>query len=271
MPAGRPSDAPALLLHAAADVARMAGDVALRHFRAGPAGAQLTVETKGDGSPVTVADRSAEEAARAWLAARYPGDGVLGEEFGRSGADARRCWVLDPIDGTKTFVRGVPLWGTLVACVEQGADGTLGEVLAGAAYFPAVGEMVAAAPGEGCWWNGARARVSTTDALSQATVCTTDPMFAHRPDRRDAWRRLEDAAGLARSWGDCYGYLLVATGRAEAMVDAAVGDWDTAALLPIVEEAGGTFTSWEGVRTAFGRSAIATNGTLATAVRERLR
>ena len=267
MPARHAPDPPALLLHAAADLARMAGDVALRHFRAGPAGGALEIETKGDGSPVTVADRAAEQAARAWLAQRYPRDGILGEEFGRSGQDAARCWVLDPIDGTKTYVRGVPLWGTLVACVEQGADGTLGEVLAGAAYFPAVAELVAAAPGEGCWWNGARARVSTVAALDMATVCTTDPKFIHRPDRQAAWQRLEDHAMLARSWGDCYGYLLVATGRAEAMVDAVVGDWDVAALLPVVEEAGGTFTSWEGTRTAFGGSAIATNGALAATIR----
>ncbi len=267
MPDRRAPDTPALLLHAAADVARMAGDVALRHFRAGPAGGALDVETKGDGSPVTVADRSAETAARAWLAERYPDDAILGEEFGRSGHGASRCWVLDPIDGTKTYVRGVPLWGTLVACVEQGTDGALGEVLAGAAYFPAVGELVAAAPGEGCWWNGARARVSGVDQLAAAAVCTTDPKFSHRPDRRDAWGRLEASAALARSWGDCYGYLLVATGRAEAMVDAVVGDWDVAALLPVIEEAGGTFTSWEGVRTAFGGSAVATNGALAGSVR----
>jgi fructose-1,6-bisphosphatase/inositol monophosphatase family enzyme len=129
---------------------------------------------------------------------------------------------------------------------------------------------VAAAPGEGCWWNGARARVSPVDALDRATVCTTDPLFAHRPDRRDAWRRLEGAAGLSRSWGDCYGYLLVATGRAEAMVDAAMGDWDSAALLPVVEEAGGVFTSWEGRRTGLGGSAVATNAALAAEVRRAL-
>lgn len=269
MPTGLPSDTPAVLLHAAADLARVAGDVALRHFGAGPAGRSLDVEIKGDGSPVTIADRAAEQAARAWLAARYPGDDILGEEFGRSARGAARCWVIDPIDGTKTFVRGVPLWGTLVACVEQ-RRGQLGEVLAGAAYFPAVGELVAAAPGEGCWWNGARARVSTIDVLAAATVCTTDPTFAHRPERRAAWERLEAGARLSRSWGDCYGYLLVATGRAEVMVDAIVGDWDTAALLPIVEEAGGQFTAWEGVRTAFGGSAVATNATLAEPARRLL-
>ena len=116
-------------------------------------------------------------------------------------------------------------------------------------------------------WNGARAHVSAVDRLAAATVCTTDPRFAARPDRRDAWLRLEAAAGLSRSWGDCYGYLLVATGRAEVMVDAVVGDWDTAAFLPIVEEAGGAFTSWEGARTAFGGSAVATNAAVAAPAR----
>lgn len=263
-----PNGSPALLLHAAERIARVAGDVALRHFRAGPAGGAIAVETKGDGSPVTAADRAAERAARDWLDARFPDDGVLGEEFGVTRPGAARRWILDPIDGTKTFVRGVPLWGTLVACVDgEGADAA---VLAGAAYFPAVGELVAAAPGEGCWWNGARCRVSAVDALDRALVCTTDPRFAHGPDRRAAWRRLEDAAGLSRTWADCYGYLLVATGRAEAMVDAVMGDWDSAALQPIVEEAGGVFTSWEGARTALGGSAVATNAALAGPVREAL-
>jgi fructose-1,6-bisphosphatase/inositol monophosphatase family enzyme len=108
------------------------------------------------------------------------------------------------------------------------------------------------------------------DALDRALVCTTDPKFSHRPERRGAWRRLEDTALLSRSWADCYGYLLVATGRAEAMVDAVTGDWDSAALLPIVEEAGGVFTSWEGVRTGLGGSAVATNGALAGEVRRLL-
>jgi histidinol phosphatase-like enzyme (inositol monophosphatase family) len=248
-----------LLMYAAADVARVAGDFALRHFRGG-----VDVETKGDGSPVTIADRGAELAARAWIEARFPGDGILGEEFGLTRGDAPRRWVLDPIDGTKTFVRGVPLWGTLVACVAGD------EVLAGAAYFPAVGEMLAAAPGDGCWWNGARARVSDVASLDRAMVLTTDPKFSPRPERRAAWQALEDAAGFSRSWADCYGYLLVATGRAEVMTDAIVGDWDTAPLLPIIEEAGGVFTTWDGRRTAFGGDAIATNGALAAEVRRML-
>jgi histidinol-phosphatase len=253
-------EAPGVLLHAAAEVARVAGAVALSHYRS----AALRVEAKGDGSPVTVADRGAETAARAWIEQRFPQDGILGEEFGLARGDARRRWVLDPIDGTKTFVRGVPLWGTLVAVVEGEA------VLAGAAFFPAVDELVAAAPGEGCWWNDARCRVSDVATLGEALILTTDPRFAARPERRPAWQALEERAGLSRSWADCYGYLLVATGRAEVMTDAIVGDWDTAALQPIVEEAGGVFTDWRGRPTAFGGSAIATNAALAAEVRAAL-
>jgi histidinol phosphatase-like enzyme (inositol monophosphatase family) len=253
-------EAPSVLLHAVAEVARLAGAVALRHFRS----AGLEVEAKADGSPVTVADRSAEAAAREWIEARFPRDGILGEEFGLARPEARRRWVLDPIDGTKSFVRGVPLWGTLVAVLE-------GEkVLAGAAAFPAVDELVAAAPGQGCWWNGARCRVSSVASLDEALVLTTDPKFAGRPERRAAWRRLEDRAALSRSWADCYGYLLVATGRAEVMTDAVAGDWDTAALQPIVEEAGGVFTDWAGRHTALGGSAIATNAALDRDVRAAL-
>jgi len=262
-----PTESPELLMYAAADVARVAGDVALRHFRAA-----LRVETKEDGSPVTIADREAERAARAWIEARFPHDGILGEEQGVSRPDAARRWVVDPIDGTKTFVRGVPLWGTLVAVAAGDPSAGSGQaVLAGAAYFPAVGEIVAAGTGSGCWWNGSRSHVSTVDALGSATVLTTDERFTHRPDRRADWTRVAESAGIVRSWGDCYGYLLVATGRAEAMCDAIVGDWDTAPFLPIIEEAGGVFTDWDGRRTAFGGSAVATNAALASVVRERLR
>jgi histidinol phosphatase-like enzyme (inositol monophosphatase family) len=244
------------LLQAVADVARVAGDVAHRHYRTG-----VAVETKGDGSPVTVADRAAETAARSWIAERFPGDGILGEEFGLERGDAPRRWVLDPIDGTKSFVRGVPLWGTLVAVVE-------GErVLAGAAYFPAVQELAAAAPGEGCWWNDARARVSGVSSLAEATVLITDERFPDHPHRRAPWAALAARAGVSRTWGDCYGYLLVATGRAEVMADDVMNPWDAAAVQPIIEEAGGTFTDWRGVPTAFGGDSVATNAALASEVR----
>ena len=237
-------------------VARLAGAVALTHFRT-----TLTVETKGDGSPVTIADRAAEAAAREWLAAHFPEDGILGEEYGtREGMSGRR-WMLDPIDGTKSFVRGVPLWGTLVALVE-------GErVLAGAAYYPAVDECLVAAPGEGCWWNGRRAAVSTVSTLDEATVLITDDRTFPDAPQRAGWQRLAAAARIARGWGDCYGYLLVATGRAEVMVDPIMNPWDAACFQPIIEESGGVFTDLTGRRTAFGGQVIATNAAVAAAVR----
>ena len=244
------------LMEAAAEIARIASAVALRHF-----GGALEVERKPDGSPVTVADREAEAAAREWIGRHFPADGILGEEYGLVRPEARRRWLLDPIDGTKSFVRGVPLWGTLVAVVEGDA------VRAGAAAFPALGESLVAAPGLGCWWNGARCSVSAIDSLGAATVLTTDERFAAAPARRDGWERLASRAGLARSWGDCYGYLLVATGRAEVMVDPVLSAWDCAVLQPIIEEAGGVFTDWRGARTASGDSAVATNAGVAAAAR----
>jgi histidinol-phosphatase len=245
-------------MEAAEAVARVAGEVALRHYHRG-----VTVETKGDGTPVSVADRQAEEAARAWLEKHCPADGILGEELGMTRPEARRRWILDPIDGTKTFVRRVPLWGTLVALAE-------GEtVLAGAAFFPAVDELVVAAQGAGCLWNGKPARVSSVSRLSEAVLLTTDTRMG-TPEQCRVLDGLCARAGFARTWGDCYGYLLVATGRAEAMADMIMAPWDAAALQPIIEEAGGAFTDWTGRRTAFGGNAVASNAALAAEVRAAL-
>lgn len=248
--------APSQLLHAAAEVAQLAGRKAMQWYRTG-----VDVETKGDGSPVTIADREAERVARTWLSERFPADGLHGEEFGLERPEARRRWMIDPIDGTKAFVRGVPLWGTLIACCEGDT------VLAGAAFFPALDELVAAAPGEGCWWNGSRARVSSVDTLDHATALITDDRFPDAPARGERWRALVSRVAVARTWGDCYGYLLVATGRAEIMADDIVNAWDTAALFPIITEAGGHFTSWSASVTAFGGDAIATNGGVSDAAR----
>ncbi|CAN5146717.1 inositol monophosphatase family protein [soil metagenome] len=244
------------LISPAADLARVTGDIALGYYRS-----NLTVETKADGSPVTVADRAAEVAAREWVNRFFPDDGLLGEEYGEERPGALRRWIIDPIDGTKAFVHGTPLWGSLVALCE-------GErVLAGAAYFPAIGEMLAAAPGAGCWWNESRCAVSPVAELGAATVLTTDARFHERPAYRAGWDRISEASGVSRTWGDCFGYLLVATGRAEAMVDPVMSLWDAAALQPIIEEAGGCFTDWSGRATAFSGSVVATNAALADVVR----
>jgi histidinol-phosphatase len=239
-------------IEAVSEVAQVAGRVALSHY-----GRSLHVETKADLSPVTIADRAAEASARAWIDARFPNDGIVGEEWGVTRPAASRRWFIDPIDGTKSFIRQVPLWGTLVAVYEGD------RAVAGAACFPAIDEIVAAATGAGCWWNGARCHVSNVAALRDSLVLTTDEQFAAAPERRSSWQRLASNAAHVRTWGDCYGYLLVATGRAEAMVDPILADWDAAPLLPIIVEAGGAFTDWRGQATAFGGSAIATNAAVA--------
>lgn len=250
---------PRILLEAVAEVAHLAGSTALPYFRTA-----LVAERKADGTPVTIADRSAERAAREWIAHRFPGDGILGEEFGSERPEAQRQWIVDPIDGTKSFIRGVPLWGSLVGVIDGG------RVVAGAACFPAIEEIVVAATGEGAWWNQARCHVSGVRRLAEATITTTDERFADHPARRDCWRALASRVAVARSWGDCFGYLMVATGRAEAMVDPVLSAWDAAPFLPIVAEAGGVFTDWNGEATVRGGSAIATNLALAAEIRTAL-
>lgn len=244
------------LLQAADELARLAGAQALAHFRTG-----LAVDTKADGSPVTRADRDAEAFARAWLERRFPADGIVGEEAGVTRRDALRRWFIDPVDGTKSFIRGVPLWGTMIGVIEGD------EVLAGAIAFPALGRHVAAARGEGCFADGARCRVSDVADLARATVLATDERFFCDARKKAAWDALASRAALARSWGDCYGYLQVVTGRAELMTDGILHAWDCVPLMPIVEEAGGVITDWTGARTPFGVGAIATNRALADETR----
>lgn len=247
------------LLEAVTDVARVAGDVALRYFKSG-----LAIDIKADGSPVTIADRTAEEVARGWIAARFPKDAVLGEELGAAGDDRQRRWFIDPIDGTKTFVRGVPLWGTMIA-VAQGD-----EVLAGAIYCPAVDELVAAAVEEGCWFNGSRCQVSSVASLETSTILVTDARFPYNPERADRWAALGEHVAVSRTWGDCYGYVQVATGRAELMVDDRLSPWDAAALIPIIREAGGVYTDWRGGDKVDGGDGVASNAVLATPFRQAL-
>lgn len=242
---------------AVAEVARAAGNRAQEFFAT-----NLVVDTKADGSPVTIADRSAEQLAREWIAQRFPSDGIVGEEFGTDQTSATRRWIIDPIDGTKSFVRGVPLWGTLIAVAEAN------EVIAGAAYFPALGDIIVAGRGEGCWWNDNKCSVSTVSEMAAAAVLGSG--FIDDGPHADRWAQLIRQAALFRTWGDCYGYFLVATGRAEVMVDPVVSEWDIAAFLPIIEEAGGVITDWTGARTARGGNAIATNAALAGEVRQML-
>ncbi|MEO6446163.1 MAG: inositol monophosphatase family protein [Gemmatimonadaceae bacterium] len=248
-----------LLLEAVADVARVAGAVALKHFKSG-----LDVDIKGDGSPVTIADRTAEQVARQWIGARFPNDAVLGEEYGLAGSTQGRRWFIDPIDGTKTFVRGVPLWGTMIAVAEDDV------VLAGAIFCPAVDELVAAAVDCGCWWNGVRCHVSREDVMARATILVTDDRFPYNPERAASWHALADRVGMSRTWGDCYGYVQVATGRAELMVDDRLNAWDAAPVIPIIREAGGVYSDWRGGDRVDGGDGVASNAALGDAFRQAL-
>ncbi|HEX7123860.1 MAG TPA: inositol monophosphatase family protein [Gemmatimonadaceae bacterium] len=253
------SEPNAVLLEAVWELAELTGQVAMRYFQRA-----IEVEFKADGSEVTLADREAERTAREWIGRRFPNDGIVGEEFGASAAGGARRWFIDPIDGTRSFVRGVPLWGSMVAVAE-------GEVvLAGAIACPAAGELVAAAVGEGCWHNDARATVSSVSSLERATILTTDQRFRHHPARAARWQALATQVGVARTWGDCYGYVLVATGRAELMVDDRLSPWDAAPLVPIIGEAGGVLSDWRDQRGIIGTDAIASNARLADVFRRAL-
>jgi histidinol phosphatase-like enzyme (inositol monophosphatase family) len=244
------------LLEFAVEVAWRAGRATLTHFQTG-----IAAEVKPDNSPVTIADRAAEQIARDLIESRFPQDAILGEEFGETRAGATRRWILDPIDGTRSYLHGVPFYGVLLA-VEDDGDPVLGVI-----HFPALSETVYAALGEGCWWDGRRALVSDTTRVEHALVLTTSYEGIERDGYGPAWERVRSRAALARTWGDCYGHALVATGRAEAMFDARMSIWDAAALKPVIEEAGGVFTDWSGVATHVGGSAISSNAALAREIR----
>ena len=239
------------LLDFAVELARGAGDITLKYFRKRP-----ETTTKTDGSYVTIADREAEAYLRRQIAERYPEDGIVGEEEGESQGRSGRRWIVDPIDGTYAFVHGVPFYGVLIGLEIDG------ELQVGVVNIPALDEMVSAAKGLGCFLNGEPTRVSNTARLEDALLLSTDFSSCARYGFGRAAELLQARAKTSRTWGDCYGYVLVATGRADVMLDPIMNLWDCAALLPIVEEAGGTFTDWRGVRTAAGNNSIATNGLL---------
>ena len=258
MPA-QPDQKIAERLEFAVAVAREAGDVTLRYFRRD----NLEIERKADGTPVTIADRTAEELLRKRIAAQFPDDAILGEEFGLSVGTSGYRWVLDPIDGTKSYIHGVPLYTTLVAVLRHDKP------CLGVIHAPALCETVYASGGSGCWHISRsgdaprRARVSTVSRLADGLFLTTEiRTFAEgRPrDATEVFRRLEWTSGHTQIWGDGYGYLMVATGRAEVMVDPQLSAWDIASLQPVIEEAGGSFTDWQGNATIHSREAIATNG-----------
>jgi len=239
------------LLTFAQELAWQAGRGTLAYFNTG-----VVPDLKADQTPVTIADREAEQRMRALIEQRFPAHAILGEEYGETNAGAAHRWILDPIDGTKSFVQGVPFYGVLVGLERDG------EPVLGVCYLPALDEMIAAATQQGCTLNGRQARVSTVGQLKDAVLVCSDAESFRKYNRDAAFDEMRSKAKFTRTWGDCYGHMLVATGRAEIMLDPILSVWDCAALLPIVQEAGGSFTSWQGEATIWGQSGISTNAAL---------
>jgi histidinol-phosphatase len=239
------------LVDTAIDIARSAGARTLDWFNR----ADLAVEHKGDGSPVTDADLAAESLIRARLADEFPDDAVMGEEHQDTAGTSGRTWVIDPIDGTKAFTKGVPLYSNLLALVDEHGPAV------GVINLPALGETIWAGRGRGAFHNGVPCRVSDRSVLDGSYVCTSG--FSYWAP--DALRAVLDAPVVFRTWGDAYGYAMVATGRAEAMIDPAANPWDLAPIAVIITEAGGTYTTFSGEHgpdTWKSGSGVATNGVI---------
>ncbi len=242
--------------------ARGAGELAMRWFQSDA----LVAEGKADGSPVTEADRAAERFVRSEVERRFPGDGVIGEEFGETRSRNGRTWVVDPIDGTRSFVQGVPLFGSMLALLVEG------EPVLGVVAMPALDEVVAAGVGHGCWWwrpgatEPVRARVSTHGELAGSVVLTTSLEYFRAQRHRDAWAELDRRGVVTRGWSDCYAFVLLATGRADGVVEPDLKLWDVAPLPPIVIEAGGAWCDMGGGADLHAGSMIASNGALQAAL-----
>lgn len=233
-------------------LARESGALIMKHFTG-----QVQVITKPDQTPVTIADREAEALMRRLIESHYPEHQVLGEEEGLSGKDgAEYQWVLDPIDGTRPFIHKVPLFGTLIGLLRKG------QPVLGAIHIPPSGELCIGAQGRPTTLNGAPVRVRPTQRLEDATLLYTNTQTIWQQGHAEGFQRLQQKAGLARGWGDCYGHFMVAVGRADVMIDTAMKIWDVAALKPCVDGAGGLLTDKFGNDTGVGESAVSTNGRL---------
>lgn len=244
-------------LDAAIDMAQEAGELILRYYQ-NPA---LAVEQKVDDSPVTIADREAEQLIRRRIAAAFPEDAILGEEYGQQSGTSGWRWILDPVDGTKSFIHGVPLFGTLIG-VEQA-----GRAEIGVCRMPALGEMAYAASGQGCWWQQGdaepvAAHVTNVSSFSDALFCYTSRGYFHASGQNAVFDTLLNGCRISRGWGDCYGHLLVATGRADAIVEPGLHPWDAAAVIPLIREAGGHFLDWDGHESFTSGTGISVNDAL---------
>jgi len=255
----------------ALSLAAAASRETLKYFRT----SEFQVERKSDRSPVTLADKQAEQVVRGMVSESFPSDAILGEEFGSVSGTSEFEWIIDPIDGTKSFISGVPLYSTLVGMTVSG------EPQIGVIAIPALGEIVIAAKGLGAWYGQStggglapvlvQTHVSKQSKLSDGLIVTSQVDNFSRRKAESAYRELEAEAYVSRTWGDGYGYLLVATGRAEAMIDPIVNPWDVAAVAPVIEEAGGRFSSWADKFDIRAGHCIGSNGLVHEQVLARLR
>ena len=239
-------------LEFAIETAHAAGRLTLGFFQN-----NVQPDFKADDTPVTVADRKAEELIRARIEKRYPRHAIIGEEHGtKEGDDRAFRWIIDPIDGTKAFIRGVPLFAVLIGLEIEGRC----EV--GVAYFPALKDMIYAATGLGCFWNGRRVRVAATDRLERSFVGFTGAESFEPAGRFEAWQRILRKSYCSVGWSDAYGHALVATGRMEVMLDPVLNPYDCAPFPPILREAGGYFGDWSGNETIYGQEGLSTTPAL---------
>lgn len=233
------------MLEFAENLARQAGRITMEYF-----GRPIEVDLKADESPVTVADRQTEAFIRREIERKFPDHGILGEEEGSTRPEASHQWIVDPIDGTKSFIRGVPLYGVMIALEIEGRSSI------GVIHHPPLDLLISAQAGHGTHLNGRPVRVR--EARSAAETCILSTNFAPFLNERPGFcAALARRFPMQRTWGDCYGYTMVASGQAQAMLDAAMNRWDLAALMPIIEEAGGVLTDLNGVRTNTGKHCVA--------------
>ncbi len=244
-------------LELARRIAVSAGNTTLKFFRT----SEIGLEIKSDGSPLTQADKQCELALREAITREFPQDGIVGEEFGTSSGTSGWDWILDPIDGTKAFVAGVPLYGTMVAATRDGrAD-------VGVLFFPGLQQGIFAGTGSGAWYfdsqtEARRAQVSRRSSLAQSIFVTSAVETFNKRNAKSVYEQMADQVFFARTWGDAFGYMMVALGQVDVQIDPILKIWDAAAVQPIIEEAGGRFSDWSGRPRIDSGDSIATNGLL---------
>ncbi|NWG05453.1 MAG: histidinol phosphate phosphatase [Chloroflexi bacterium] len=239
-------------LHFAKQLAYRAGRITLAHYNKG-----IQHDLKSDETPVTAADKAAEEFIRGEIEKTYPAHAIVGEEYGEKAGEGNPFrWFIDPIDGTKSFMKGVPFYSVLIGLEIEGVSRV------GAVCFPALDELLCAADGLGAWCNGRRVHVSEVKDMKKAVFVYTSWSGFRTKQRLDVIENLHRDCFYGRGWGDAYGYHMVATGRAEIMIDPAIALWDVAPFPPIFREAGGFFGSWSGEEGHTHGEAVAVNAAL---------